>query len=208
MLARDRSVARDRARSIRSGVSYAGGHGDTKRPKRRQRLERELEALHDASVAWAIACSGLDRVEAEDVLQTAYIEVLEGRARFEGRASFKTFLFGVIRRVAASRRRRRFVRALLLARFSPAPAASDLEQETAAAQRSAQVRKALASLARRQREVLELVFFHEMPVDEAAGVMGVSRGSARVHYHRGKARLAALLDGPAPLGLAEPEKSR
>jgi RNA polymerase sigma-70 factor (ECF subfamily) len=45
----------------------------------------------------------------------------------------------------------------------------------------------------RQREVLDLVFFHEMTVEQAAEVMDVSTGTARTHYHRGKLRLLELL---------------
>ena len=81
----------------------------------------ELERLHGASFGWAMSCCGHRREEAEDVLQTSYLKVLDGSARFAGGASFKTFLFAVIRRTAAERRRREVVRGGLVARWLRAP---------------------------------------------------------------------------------------
>jgi RNA polymerase sigma-70 factor (ECF subfamily) len=56
-------------------------------------LKAEIERLHAAGFAWAMACCGRNRERAEDVLQTSYLKVLDGKARFEGRSSFRTFLF-------------------------------------------------------------------------------------------------------------------
>ena len=161
-------------------------------------LETELGRHHRAAFGWALACCGWDRPTAEDVLQAAYLKILAGRARFGGRAQFRTWLFGVIRRTAAEERRRRALgRFLPLSRLdghgsglAPGP-----DPAVAAAQADANARlvAALRALPRRQRELLHLVFYHELSIAEAAGVLGVGVGTARTHYQRGKARLRALL---------------
>ncbi len=159
-------------------------------------LRRQLERAHADCFGWAMACCGGDRDDAEEVLQTVYLTVLDGRARYEGRSIFRTWLFGVIRRTAASERRKAWLHGLLLKREAdglkpeepPAPDAG-VERDS----RCDSLRYALAHLAARQREVLQLVFYHDLTVDEAAAVMGVRVGSARTHYARGKARLAVLI---------------
>src|ERR1700737_868277 len=74
---------------------------------------QQLEALHPHSFGWAMACCDRRREEAEDVLHDAYVAVLDGQARFDGRSALKTWLFGVIRRTASARRRRERLHALL-----------------------------------------------------------------------------------------------
>ena len=151
-------------------------------------IEVELERLHGAGFAWALVCCRRDREEAEDVLQTTYLKILDGRAVFAGRSSFKTFLFGVIRRTASESRRRRILPDLFLARGrQDAPPAVPVPEERLA------LLSALDRLPRRQRQVLQLVFYVGLTVDEAAETLGVSPGSARVHYDRGKKRLANWL---------------
>jgi RNA polymerase sigma-70 factor (ECF subfamily) len=149
----------------------------------------EIEKLHPAGFAWSMACCDRNRERAEDVLQASYLKILDGRARFAGRSSFRTFLFGVIRRTAAEERRRIAVTRMLFGRSMPEESSGG---EGAPDERLA-FRTALARLARRQREVLELVFSMGMTVQEAADTLSISAGSARVHYDRGKKRLAAIL---------------
>ncbi len=151
-------------------------------------IEAELEAHHRAGFAWSLACCGRNREEAEDVLQTSYLKILDGRAQFAGRSSFKTFLFGVIRRTASESRRRRRIAELFFGRPERTPPAPEPVPEE-----RLDLLGALARLPRRQREVLDLVFYVGMTVEEAGQVLGVSAGSARAHYDRGKRRMARIL---------------
>src|SRR5258708_3839980 len=153
-------------------------------------LEEELARLHPASFAWAMACCRWSRPDAEEVLQAAYFKVLNAQAVYGGRATVKTWLFGVIRNTAADHRRRRLLEAVLVHRWfvrREAPAIGPAPDELLAReQRRARIVDALQRLARRQREVLELVFYQGMTIREAPPVMAVAAGSARVHYDRSK----------------------
>ncbi len=155
-------------------------------------LRADLEALHPAAWGWALSCCGGRRDQAEEVLQATYLKVLDGRARFRGRSSVKTWLFGVVRRTAAEHRRRRAFRGLKLALFAAEPRADRVE----AGERRQAARRLdglLERLTERQRQVLHLVFYQELTIEQAARVMGVAVGTARTHYQRGKQALRKRL---------------
>src|SRR3989449_10165746 len=162
-------------------------------------IKVELEKHHCSSFGWAMSCCARDRAQAEDVLQTVYLKILEGKARFRGEAAFKTWLFAVIRKTAAGEYRRKLLRSLKLItgveqtgdRASPeaGPGAAFEKSEI-----QIRFQRALKSLPPRQREALHLVFYEDLSLREAADVMGISIGSARQHYERGKQRLRETLD--------------
>jgi RNA polymerase sigma factor (sigma-70 family) len=164
-------------------------------------IREALAAHHDAGFGWAMSCCAHNRAEAEDVLQTAYLKILQGRARFDGRAAFRTWLFAVIRHTAADERRRHWFRHLGLARLAEDRAAEDARPapapEPERSERQQEFQAALARLPARQREVLHLVFYQDLTIEAAAEVMGVGVGSARTHYERGKQRLRERIDRTA-----------
>ena len=167
----------------------------------RQDIEALLLSTHAACHGWAMNCCGWNREEALDVLQTSYLKMLDGRVRFEGRSQFRTWAFGVIRITALERRRRDRLRLSRLTawmqRESPRDATSpDASTAAQLSDDSRRLRQALDMLPERQREVIHLVFYQELSVDEAAEAMGVSAGTARTHYDRAKAALRRVL-GPA-----------
>ncbi len=147
-----------------------------------------------------MSCCGRDRDLASDVLQEVYWKVLSGKARFDGRSSLRTWLFGVIRFTALEQRR---VLSLRWLRSRPQEDAKDADdtaaegpspsESVADRQRAARLEAALAKLPARQREVLHLVFYEGLSLAEAAAIMTVSLGTASQHYDRGKARLHDLL---------------
>jgi RNA polymerase sigma factor (sigma-70 family) len=204
----------ERIRDNATSAAAAGGHTahavrgtnaqqpmdtetDPGRPAESRALAAALAELHPDCFGWALGCCAWNREEAEDVLQTVYLEILDGRARFAGRSSVKTWLFAVIRHTAARRRRRQWLLDLLperLVRREPPPQdVADLESLALTAETSRELRAALLKLPERQRHALHLVFYEDLSVDEAAALLGISVGSARTHYHRGKERLRQLL---------------
>lgn len=160
-----------------------------------------LKSRHTDNFGWALACCRWQRDMAEDVLQEAYLRVLDGRAVYAGRSSDKTWFFAVIKRVAGELQRRQQRRAILsLRRFSAeAPLHEPVAEQSCPAgvilrdEASSELRAALIQLSTRQREVLHLVFYGELTLEEAAEALDISTGSARTHYHRGKLRLAEIL---------------
>ena len=160
-------------------------------------FREELERMHAASFGWALWCCGQRREEAEEVLQSAYLKVLDGAATFDGRSSVRTWFFGVIRRTAAEQQRRQWIRRQLFDRWlvsepdalpEPGPEALACESEI-----RRNLLRAVAELSTRQQQVLHLVFYQELTIEEASSVMNISLGTARTHFDRGKRRLREIL---------------
>jgi RNA polymerase sigma factor (sigma-70 family) len=153
-------------------------------------LRNALETHHLESYGWALSCCRRRPDEAENVLQIVYLKVLSGKAIFDGKSSFKTWLFAVIRNTAANEYRRNLLRRLRLSQIPKAPDAKPPSQHQGIEIR---LKEALGKLPARQREVLQLVFYHDLSIAEAAKVMGVGIGSARTHYDRGKKQMRRRL---------------
>lgn len=167
----------------------------------RTALAKELEQLHEAGFYWALSCCRWDRDEAEEVMQMSYLKVIDGRAGFAGESTLKTWFFGVIRKTALEHSRRRWLSRLSLKKLALLAGPEAAGEATAnpadvmqGAEMKQRLRRALLQLPGRQREMLDLVFYQDLTIREAADVLGITVGSARVHYERGKRQLHNRLE--------------
>ncbi len=110
-------------------------------------------------------------------------------------------MLGVVRRIAASKFRRRSIWARVMRlEISTELALSKSwspEDPVENGQLSDKIRRAMMCLPARQLEVATLVFAEDLTLKQAARVMNVSLGTVRCHYHRAKKRLEELLDDTA-----------
>jgi len=157
-------------------------------------IKAELERLHQASFGWALNCCRHDRADAEEVLQTVYLKILQGKAIYRGESKLRTWLFAVIRKTAITERRKRVLRSLVTITDTDNKSGSQPEIEFERSEMQQRFQQALARLPARQRETMHLVFYQDLSLSEAAEVMNISIGSARRHYERGKKHLRETLN--------------
>jgi RNA polymerase sigma-70 factor, ECF subfamily len=190
----------------------------------RQGDERAFAALVDAyspallRVARAHVPS---RAVAEEVVQEAWLAVVRGLDRFEGRSSLKTWIFKIVTNIACSRgaRERRIVPFSALAaaesanepsvdpdRFFPpnhsraghwslAPRRWQTPEEQLLAGEGRQVAlAAIADLPPAQRTVIVLRDVEGWDAHDVCDALGISEGNQRVLLHRARSKVRAALE--------------
>lgn len=164
----------------------------------------ESAALACRPRIYRAACLLLDDAhEAEDATQQTFVEAWRGWARFEGRSSAFTWLYRILVRTCARRRRRRgwlawrgatadpVDVAMELADPAPGP---DVRHERSDLQEA--VRVLLRSLSPKLRAVLVLRYVEDCTVPEIARTLGVPEGTV-------KSRLNYALEAAARLWRGE-----
>jgi RNA polymerase sigma-70 factor (ECF subfamily) len=166
----------------------------------------------------------VDASAVDDVVQDTWIGVLHGLPNFQGRASFKTWLFHIL----VNRARTKAVRdartipmsafareeteeqeyAVEPSRFRPAadqypghwmplskPSADEMpEERLLAGELDIVVRSALEKLPPAQAEVVRLRDVEGIPSDEVCQLLNLTEGNQRVLLHRGRSRIRSTLE--------------
>jgi len=135
-------------------------------------------------------CHGLlgDRARAEEVTQEAFIRVYTNWARIAGYDRPDAWVRRVAIRLALRVRDRDRRRWALEHAFSRDRAEPEVPSAT-------DVLALTDRLPRNQRVAVLLRYVDDLSIPDIATVLGCSEGTARVHLHRGRQRLAELLEG-------------
>jgi len=145
------------------------------------------------------------RAVAEEVCQDTWLAVMQGVERFEGRSSFKTWLFRILlnrARTSATREQRagrpeddvaeRFDASGAWA-SPPVPWSDRVDERLIAEKLARRVRELLPELPAQQRQVVVLRDVEGLTPGDVASMLGLTDGHQRVLLHRGRAKLRSLL---------------
>lgn len=154
----------------------------------------ELFERHRTSVARYLSRMLGNGGELEDLVQATFVEAWRSAARFQGRASVRSWLLGIannlFRHHVRSESRKRT--AMLVLATHPAGQRSLPDEEASRRQLIRRVETALLELPENLRATFVLCELEEVPREEAAEILGVSLGSIgrRIHEARKAIRKA------------------
>lgn len=146
-----------------------------------------------------LARLGVPHAALEDALQDVFIVLHRRRNDFEGRASVRTWLYGIAIRIGRRARERQRHRQTLPLLDDEASRRADPEHASMQRQALTQLDAALSRLSDEQREVFVLFELEGLQAKEIASIVGVGRNTV---YSR-----LRLARENFQLRLAEPEPS-
>ena len=165
----------------------------------------ELVRLYQPALLRLAHATVGSRAVAEEVCQDTWLGVVRGVERFEGRSSFKTWLFRILlnrARTSASKEQRagrpddevgeRFDASGAWT-APPVPWADRVDDRIVAERLAHRVHELLPELPDQQRQVVILRDVEGLEPGDVTSMLGVTDGHQRVLLHRGRAKLRALL---------------
>ncbi len=158
---------------------------------------RAFRRLVERHVGWSVGYAERmvgARADAEDLVQTAFLRVWQGAAKWAPAAKFSTWFYRVLHNLCMDHFRARGEPMDEVDEALPDGAPTG-EERYAAAQRADRVRAALAALPARQRAAIVLCYYQEVSQVDAAATLGVSEGALESLLSRARAALKKSMQG-------------
>jgi len=141
---------------------------------------------------------GDNETVAEDLLSEVFFDVWQQAGRFEGRAAVTTWLLSIARFKALSARRRRTDAELNeTIEATVADPADNAEVTLEKKHQGELLREALTTLSSDHREIIDLVYYHDKSVDEAAEILGIPSATVKTRMFYARKKLAVQVQAAA-----------
>ena len=135
-----------------------------------------------------------DQWKAEDLISEVFLDVWRQADRFERRSTVSTWLLAIARFKALSALRRKPEEGLDEdAALEIEDLADNPEVTLEKKDRSAVIRKCLMGLSAEHREIIDLVYYHEKSVEEAAKIVGIPENTVKTRMFYARKKLAEML---------------
>jgi RNA polymerase sigma-70 factor (ECF subfamily) len=159
----------------------------------RREFSHLYERYADRLYRYALARTGSETA-ADDIVSETMVAALESLARFDPtKGSFAGWLFAIAARKLADRGRRQGRLQRLVGRLRGEGTQEDALETVIRGEDAATVRRLLAGLSAKDRELVLLRYSAGLNSTEIAEALGISSGAARVRLMRVLQRLAAEL---------------
>jgi RNA polymerase sigma-70 factor (ECF subfamily) len=128
---------------------------------------------------------------AEDILSEVFLDVWRQASRFEGRSQVRAWLISIARFKALTQLRRR---AAVEAEEQPDAHLYEQEAMTSEFESKQEVlRRCLARLSSAHREIIDLVYYYEKSIEEAANIVGIPVSAAKARMYHARRRIRERL---------------
>jgi RNA polymerase sigma-70 factor (ECF subfamily) len=134
-----------------------------------------------------------DPASAEDVVSDVFLDVWRRAGAFKARAQVSTWLLAIARNKSLSALRRASAEHLDCETIEVSDPSDNPELLMHKKGRSEVIRKCLSRLSAVQREVIDLVYYHEKSVAEVARIVGVPANTVKTRMFHARQRIGALL---------------
>lgn len=136
-----------------------------------------------------------NKATAEEFVNEVFMEIWQHAGRYEGRSSPTTWMMAIAHNKAVSglRKRREATGVDEAAMAEVADLDDDPEQTTQKKDKGRIMRTCIERLSPDHREILDLVYYQEMSVGEAAEVLGIPENTVKTRMFYARKKLSELL---------------
>ena len=131
--------------------------------------------------------------DCDDVVQEVFVVAWQKIGKFRGDSEIRTWLFGIAINQCRRQRRRYRKQKIQMQQLQQEVVDTTANETTNQSPDIDQLRQAMNELSQRDRELIVVCGIQQVPIDQAARLLGARKNTVEVRLHRARQRLKQLL---------------